>query len=299
MRDVRCWVCGGSIEPFWSTGELSITRCSACRHLQAEHFRGDRAVDDYHLGYDQGRFVQALSVTRRRQAERILDALTASGSVPSLLDFGCGRGWLLEVAKERGVQRLAGADVSELALDLLRQRGVTALKLPVDASFEHLDWTRLDFVPDTICFLDVLEHFAGDLSVRLSPWLRQLPSDVQRVVIKVPVHDGLLFGIADIGRRLGLAGPAKQLFQAGTFPPHYQYFSRRSLELFVQRLGLEITSVLDDLDFEPEQLADRVGGLSPRLTPLVRRGGRWLGTLASRLRRTDSRIVVAELPRAR
>ena len=126
-----------------------------------------------------------------------------------------------------------------------------ALKLDAEQPFEHLSFRELGFVPEVITFLDVLEHFEGDLKSRLLPWLRALPPTVRHVVIKVPIREGLLFSIAGAARRAGVESLGNQLFQCGTFPPHFQYFTRRSLEAFVA------------LTRDPSALLE----LEPRLSP--------------------------------
>lgn len=295
VNEAACWVCEGRTRAFWKNEAFESIACVACGHLQAAHRVDPEAASvDYHLGYDQEAFVTALATTRRRQARRVLDALPSQSRPSSLFDFGCGRGWFLEVARERGITQLGGGDTSEVALELLRQRGMLAVKLDAAQPFEHLDFNRLGFAPEVITFLDVLEHFEGDLARRLSPWLAALPKAVRYVVIKVPMRDGLLFTTADLARHVGVAGLGKQLFQCGTYPPHYQYFTRRSLDRFVARLGLSPSAVLDDLDFEPEGLGSRLsssGALIRRLAPLA---GELLGAAARGLKRADSRIVIAE-----
>jgi len=56
---------------------------------------------------------------------------------------------------------------------------------------------------------------------------------------------------------VGIEGIGRRLFQAGTHPPHYQYFTRRSLESFVSQIGLKPLRSIDDLDFEPQELVLR------------------------------------------
>jgi hypothetical protein len=86
----------------------------------------------------------------------------------------------------------------------------------------------------------------------------------------------------------------KQLFQVGTFPPHYQYFSHRSLEQFVGQLGLRPVAILDDLDFEPEELGRRMSGASAWMRRLAPLGGQLLGSTARLFGSLDSRIVIAQ-----
>jgi len=290
-----CWVCGARTREAGRTARVNLFECGGCAHLEAKH-PAVSAASDYHLGYEQGRFVESLGATRRRQATRILAALETKSTPASLLDFGCGRGWLLEEARARGIRKLAGADVSGLALGLLRNQDISGIELDRERPFEELRFDALGFTPEVICFLDVLEHFAGNLTRRLRPWLERLPIGVRRVVIKVPVRDGLLFHVASSLRRAGMHGPIEQLFQCGTDPPHYQYFSRRSLESFVASLGLSTVDVLDDLDFEPKLLAGRIASMPKVLEGMSSGLANLLGATATKLNRTDTRIVIAARP---
>jgi SAM-dependent methyltransferase len=289
----RCWVCGAATRPFWSDRLLRAAACARCGHIVAQHAPVDAEGTDYHLAYEQGDFVAALGATRRRQAWRLLDVLGSLGPPPSFFDFGCGRGFLIDAARERGYSDIAGGDVSELALGLLRERGVPALALDAEQPFEKLDLSSLPFVPKAITLLDVIEHFPGDLAARLRPWVEALPSGVELLAIKVPVRDGLLFSMATIACQLGVGALGQQLFQAGTYPAHYQYFSRRSLDMLLERLGLERLVVVDDLDFEPEELARRMSHGGPSLRQLAGPLGQLLGAAVRVSRREDSRLVVA------
>jgi SAM-dependent methyltransferase len=281
---------------FWTNAEFDAVACRRCGHLLATH-RPDPSAQktDYHLMYEQRDFVAALGATRRRQAARILDALGALAAPPrSLFDFGCGRGFFLEVAGQRGGLALAGGDVSQLALDGLAQQGLAALRLDAELPFETLDLSKLPFIPEAISFLDVIEHFPGDLAARLGRFVRALPSGVRFLVFKVPVRDGLLFSLAHLARHAGVQGPGRQLFQSGTYPPHYQYFTRRSLDVLIGELGLSSRAVIDDLDFEPEQLGRRLSSKGAVIQALAAGLGRSLGALARATGRADSRIVIAE-----
>lgn len=291
-----CWVCGSTTGRFWTNAEFDAVACRGCGHLLATHRRNPSAEGtDYHLMYEQGDFVAALGATRRRQAARILDALASLPDPPrSLFDFGCGRGFFLEAARQRGGLTLAGGDVSELALAGLAEQGLAALPLDAELPFEKLDLCQLPFIPEAITFLDVIEHFPGNLGARLDSFSRRLPRGVRFLVFKVPVRDGLMFSLADLARRAGVEGPALQLFQSGTFPPHYQYFTRRSLDGLVAKLGLSPRAVLDDLDFEPEQLGRRLTSKGRTIQALAAVLGRSLGAAVRITSRADTRVVIAE-----
>jgi SAM-dependent methyltransferase len=295
MSDTDCWVCGERTRRFWTHTAFDAIDCEGCGHIQAKHRLSPASREaDYHRTYDQGEFVASLAVTRRRQAQVLLDALVACDEpLRSIFDFGCGRGWLLEAARDRGVPQLAGGDVSKLALELLEKQGIVGIELDEVAPFDHLSFDALGFAPQVVTFLDVIEHFQGNLKDVVAPWLARLPAAVRTFVFKVPTREGLLFSMANLARRVGVPSLGAQLFQVGTYPPHYQYFTHRSLSLFVSNLGLEPVRVVDDIDFEPAALGGRLTGVPSPFKGLAGLAGRALGSAATLFGRADSRMVIA------
>ena len=300
MTAAACWVCGGERSRLFADRALSVDECRACGHLEAVHAvenaparDADAAAPDYHLQYDQAAFADSLAATRRRQALLLAGALQRVTPARSVFDFGCGRGWLLQTLREQGFGPLAGGDTSAHALSLLAAQKLSAVALDPDEPLRKLDFSALEFLPQIVTFLDVLEHFSGDRLAGLGAWLASAPArEVSVIVVKVPVREGLLFGLARAAREVGVAGLIHQLFQVGTFPPHYQYFSQTSLDRFVSQLGFRQLLLIDDPDFEPESLRQRARALALLPSPVVTLAGRALFRSAARFRRCDARILV-------
>jgi hypothetical protein len=118
-------------------------------------------------------------------------------------------------------------------------------------------------------------------------------------VIKVPVSDGFFYQLANALRRVGMVRPLLQLYQVGTFPPHFHYYSKRSLRQLFDRAGLRVVEQWGDLDFEPDALLERLQFAAP----LSGRLGRLASRLASALIRTgkrfDAQITILEVDRSR
>jgi 2-polyprenyl-3-methyl-5-hydroxy-6-metoxy-1,4-benzoquinol methylase len=202
--------------------------------------------------------------------KRIADHVSSPDDV---LDFGAGRGWFLE-QRPAGVVRLAGADTSAMAVEDLRARGMEGLQLPLPTALAwELPLDRLSFRPRIVTLLDVIEHFpAGRLSAMFGHIVGSLRPELELVVVKVPVADGILYRIARVLAAIGVAGPLNQLYQVGTEPPHQSYFTRRSLDLFLTSHALHSVARIGLTEFDPDSLGARVGALRrvPRgITKLV------------------------------
>lgn len=228
---------------------------------------------DYHRQYDEGEFLSSLAATRRRQAKVILARIRAQvPKTDDLLDLGAGRGWFVEAARESGMRRVAGADTSKDAVTSLRERGVEGLLIaPPSETAWDLQLHALSFRPRILVLLDVIEHFAAErLSKMFRGIVEQLRPELELVVIKVPVSDGLLYRTAGMLARGRIFGPLDQLYQVGTFPPHYSYFSRRSLSELLSQHALGAVDQLGLLEFETSTFGSRVAALR-RMPPVVSR----------------------------
>jgi len=287
-----CWVCGGRVRPYLHLGSVRVDACRHCDHLTMIRPPASERGTDYHLAYDQTTFLTALEITRQRQAKDILAGLTRHTAASSILDYGCGRGFFLAECRAAGVLGLAGADTSDLAVSHLQHLGFESIRVQANDSLLS-DFSVLSFVPTTITFLDVIEHFPDDMVTTFAAWLARLPERTRTFVFKVPCRDGVLFRTSRFFARLGIQGPVKQLFQLGTWPPHLQYFSSKSLRLFVQNLGLTILEEWGDPDVEPGQLANRAA--STKLLPraLVSSAAHLMIGCGKTLGQFDSRIVLA------
>ena len=292
-----CPMCGEALAAAFSTPRLHVARCAGCGHRVAAHPVGEASPPDtdYHQQYDADGFLAALERTRRRQARLIVRLLARHGVRDALVDFGTGRGWMLDECRRSGFTHLAGMDTSELAVRLLRERGLEAHVLPFPG---ERGWgigpERLSFRPRAASFLDVIEHFpvetAGELFASV---LEQLGEELDVVLVKVPLSEGLFYRMAAGLRRLRAPGPIEQLYQCGTWPPHFHYFRASSVERLLRRVGLEVVELRTDRDFEPAQLAARVHALK-RLPPALGTGVGAAVALAARLASLhDSGIFVA------
>lgn len=294
MTPAPCPVCGArNLRPSLSPPGLAVFRCPACGHRVAIHDAGEGPRADYHEQYDGGSFLEALRATRVRQAGRLVELL--GRHVPGLsrlVDYGAGRGWSLETCRNAGIAPLAGVDTSRVSVEGLEASGFEALRIAEDEAGAGA-LSRLSFRPRVAMLLDVVEHFPPDrLLARFRSIVEACGPELEIVAVKVPVA-GFLYGAAAALCRAGISQPLRQLYQAGTWPPHFNYFTRRSATLLLESAGLSIVERVGDRDFEPALLGQRIGASRPIARALARLGGEALRAAVSVTGRYDSVTLLA------
>lgn len=117
--------------------------------LPAEHFASLARLEDRYWWHQ----------TRYRAA---LAALASAGlaTTQSIGDVGCGTGGFLRFLRARGFERIAGFDVSPVALATAAQSGAAVHSVDFDAPF-----TLAGAPWDALVALDVAEHVADDLAL--------------------------------------------------------------------------------------------------------------------------------------
>lgn len=297
----KCLICDSTLGDYdRETRRLLLTRCWHCGHRYAIHKEISRLGEkvDYHHQYDQGGFLQSLSVTRQRQAMEIAQFIEQfGGKSPRILDFGAGRGFFLSHLKNQNYESIMGVDTSPLSVKCLQEMGIRASQIgeTVTSKWE-LPHDLFKFEPNILTLLDVIEHFPLTQQVSfLSDLVQQLRGTLKIVIIKVPLSSGILYQISELLASIGVEGPLHQLYQVGTSPPHFHYHSRKSLLTLLEKCGLSLLFSHGDLDFEPESLCARVSSLKYFPEVLGRTLGQCFAYTSKLLRRYDSCIFVAKL----
>lgn len=290
---MNCPICGSPLAHCTVSEQLRIAKCRTCGHSLGSHLEARAERGDYHEQYSGTVFLDSLATTRKRQAALITGLIRMHWpDTRRLLDFGAGRGWFLDAARQAGIDTLAGADSSQVALRGIQEAGFEALEIPAEVS--GADLSRLSFKPQVVTLLDVLEHFELAVGLRLLSKMFTLFEGPARFVIKVPISNGILYRLALALSSARRPTILERMYQVGTSPPHLNYFSRSSVLRYLDLAALEAVEVTYDRDFEPRQLAERarlgvaMGGIVGRIPSYA---VAWTSEL---LGLQDSAIVLAE-----
>lgn len=259
-----CPVCGtclaASLQPW-------LHRCAACGLWASDLVpgKGDAAVE-----LAEWR-TEALQPLRTENFRVVLDAVEEIRPLAEarLLEVGCGDGWFLELAGERGA-RATGIepDESVAAGPLARALDVRVGPFP--------EAVREEGRFDAIVFNDVFEHLADPVAVL--DRCRALLGDGGVLVFNLPDSRGLLHRVACALARIGIRGPLERLWQVGLESPHLFYFDSANLARLCTGRGFETV--------HRGQLASfRARGLWSRLKldgrPAVVRGFAWVALVCA------------------
>jgi len=271
------------------TPRVQARRCRACGHRVAVFPGPPPSEQDFLLQDSNDTYTGILKATRTRQARALVAALKReAGAVEGLLDYGCGRGHFLDVAREEGLKPLAGADTSGTSMDALSALGVPGVRIE-DPAHPARTVERLPFRPRVVSLLDVVEHIDPPaLAGWLTELLDALRPDLGYVLIKVPISGGVLYRTASVLARAGMTAPLDQLYQVGRTPPHVNYFSVRSMRALLQRLRLPLLTIVRDPEFEPSSLKERATFLQAFPQPVATAAGGAAVGLARALRMEDT-----------
>lgn len=216
----RCLICGGS-----SLGALTgyerehLVRCRACGMVFSARMPTDAELTARYRDY--GHAWRDYPITRRRYAA-ILNTLEPSRVENRLLDFGCGAGYFLEEARNRGWE-VHGTEYSEFALELARSKQLNVVPAPID-------WGT--YAPgsfDVVTAFEVFEHVRDPMAE--AEGIAHVLRDGGTLYLTTPNFDAL-------SRRL--LGPRWSVI---AYPEHLSYFSPRTIRSWLGRFGFIAESV--------------------------------------------------------
>jgi SAM-dependent methyltransferase len=228
MRDqtphAPCVVCGAPMAP----GRRDwLWRCAACGFLASTL---TVRVNTSASAIDEPTRAAALHALRRRNFERVLDAMAGAGLAPGarVLDVGCGHGWFVRAASARGYAA-AGLEPDEAIAADARRDGAAV---------------RSGFFPDAlgpgerfdaIVFNDVFEHLPDPPGALRA--VRDRLSASGQLIVNLPVATGIFYRVACRLDRVGIGGPFGRMWQQAFPSPHLSYFTQAQLARLAARCG--------------------------------------------------------------
>jgi SAM-dependent methyltransferase len=236
------WIGERVFAPF--RDQLGLCRCKRCGLVFVNPRPTALLLDRFYQGDDYGCHLPRDNGETERRAAAQLDVVAREvPHVRRFLDYGCGGGYLLRAALDRGWDAV-GYDLGARAIDQCRAQG-----LPATSDLASLP--RRTF--DAIYLSHVFEHVPEPGSMLRT--LCELLAPNGRVMIEVPNVRSLRARMSV--RPLSAWAGVDERYRA--FPIHLFYYSRTSLRAMLERYGLTVAAHtttglgLDELMFEADE----------------------------------------------
>ena len=234
----------------------TLVRCRGCETVFVDPFPSEESLKSLYEGMKDEIYLGEEEM-RRRAAERGLLFVEKYVRKGRLLDVGCFSGVFLDVAKKRGWD-VMGIEPSSWARKVAEER--FALQI-LGGTLKEASFPGASF--DTVSLIDILEHLTD-------------PYETLVEVRRVLKEEGVLYlmtpNIESLARRL--LGDRWWGFRQ----EHIVYFSQKSLDALLRRVGFEILSERPFRHiFTFDAAVRRIKGLSPLIyhviQPLIRLSG--------------------------
>jgi 2-polyprenyl-3-methyl-5-hydroxy-6-metoxy-1,4-benzoquinol methylase len=222
----ECIACGANAsQPTYG----GLTRCVECTHVWADVEITDERLRDlygrhYFFGEEYTDYLADVDCARRNFADRLRTLQRfLMPSHQRLFEIGCAYGVFLDLAKER-FRSVSGIDISQDAIAYARGH--------FNVEARHGDLLETDLGSeqyDVVCLWDTVEH------------LRSPDRFIQKIASHMPPGSVLALTTGDIA---SLNARLRREHWRLIHPPtHLHYFSQRSMETMLRRLGFDVVHV--------------------------------------------------------
>ena len=222
---MKCKICKFKVIP---TRDEAISYCKACKHFNYRPDENSTIIDFNHEVLSD-----SLSKLRSRNAKLIYKKFkTLTNLNKRYVEVGAGKGFLIEKFLKDSISCTA-IDMDESFQEHLTSKGIKFIKMS-DKNIESL--SPYD------CFLS--SHFLEHIE-HPNKFLKMLKSsNVEYLIIEVPINNGLIFQISRILKYIGIDDFWDRLFQKSSNSPHIQYFSETSMELLLKNNSYIIEEII-------------------------------------------------------
>lgn len=210
----NCLICDSSqLRVLDSYHETHLVKCKQCRFVFAQKIPSTQELIDYYDGYGRNDYLSPITIKRYNE---LLDEMEKYRKTNRILDVGCGIGYFLEVAKERGWE-VYGTEYTDKALEICRGKGIHMEEGKLDPS--QFDQESFDIITS----FEVLEHINNPVEETTNFHALLRPGGL--VYLTTPNFNSLL------RHRL------KERYDVITYPEHLSYYTPKTLHRLFTRTG--------------------------------------------------------------
>lgn len=180
----------------------------------------DQELQTYYTNtYDRTSYFSPIT---RKRYEELLDSFEPYRKTNRILDIGCGYGFFLEIAREKGWE-VYGSELTEQACESCKKKGIHTFlgELP-ENNFDKESF-------DVVVAIEVLEHLRNPLAY-------------VKEVFHLLRKGGLLY-LTTPNFNAYLRYRLKDRYDVIEYPNHLTYFTQRSLRFLFEQNGFKTQSI--------------------------------------------------------
>lgn len=190
-----------------------LCQCQNCGFVSSKAIPTEQELVAHYKGYGRNDYLSPITIKR---CEELLDRLEPYRNTNRILDWGCGIGYFLEVAKRKGWE-VFGTEYTNEAVRICQGKGINMFQ----GTLDKVDLPVGYF--DVITSFEVIEHINNPL-VEVERMDRQLrPGGI--IYHTTPNFNSLL--------RYYL----KEEYNVIAYPEHLSYYTPKTLTLLFQKFG--------------------------------------------------------------
>ncbi len=215
-----CLICSStSLNPLKSYEKAHLCQCSNCGFVFAQKVPTSEELEEHYIGYGRNDYLSPITIKRYHE---LLDQMEPYRKTNKLLDVGCGIGYFLEAAKERGWE-VYGTEYTDEAVSICEEKGIKVQKGKLDPK----NYEEESF--DVITSFEVIEHINNPLEE-----LENFNSLLRKggvVYVTTPNFNSLL--------RYRL----KAAYNVITYPEHLSYYTPKTLKRVFKQSGFSCKKI--------------------------------------------------------
>lgn len=203
----KCLVCSSKVLlDLHDYMDHHLSQCKKCGFVFAKKIPSDKELEEHYKGYGRNDYLSPITIKRYNE---LLNTFEEFRKTNKILDVGCGIGYFLEVAKERGWD-VYGTEYTDEAIQICSSKGINMQK----GILSSRNYQNEEF--DIITSFEVIEHINN-------------PIDELTNFYKVLRKGGLVYLTTPNFNSL-LRYRLKSEYNVICYPEHLSYYTPKTLK---------------------------------------------------------------------
>lgn len=213
-KHINCLICSSqNLKNLKGYEKAHLTKCKKCSFVFAQKIPTKQELVAHYENYSRNDYLSPITIKRYNE---LLDKFEAFRKTNKILDVGCGIGYFLEEAKNRGWE-VYGTEFTNDAVEICKSKGIKISEGILDIN----NYSEGSF--DIITSFEVIEHINNP--VEEIKKFKYLLRDKGMVYLTTPNFNSLL--------RYKL----KEKYNVISYPEHLSYFTKKTIRKLFSKEG--------------------------------------------------------------